>query len=168
VPPPHYKETQKKQKEEASKDVPAIASPGHVMALVRNVVNSNASLTGQEKKAVICTVGKAIFKRGYFSRIQKQPAALRDLLTLLAAPRPPGKPSPKAAVRSIYGWMFGLIGSVVSKHELGIGALIRQLQAHVTPTLIAADPPRQRHRLRYRPARRLTYAERGKVPSWAR
>jgi hypothetical protein len=133
---------------------------------VRNVINSNASLSDQERKAIAYAVGKAIFKRGYFPRLQQYPSALKDLLSLLAEPRPPGKPPQQAAVRSVYGWTFGLLKSLVTKHELGIGTLIRRLQAQTAPNPTATNPPR--HRVAYRKARRLTYAERGIVPSWAR
>jgi hypothetical protein len=162
---PHPEEASKSLK--ASKDVSVlkVTSPGYVMFHVRNVVQSNASLSDQEKKAIVSAFGKAVFKREYLSRFQQQPVALRELLTLLMKPRPPGKPPQRAAVRCVYAWTFGLIASIVTKHELGIGSMVRRLQTQVTsePT---ADPPR--HRIGFRSARRMTYAERGKVPSWAR
>lgn len=165
--PRHYKETQKKLKSlKASEDVSVlkVVSPGHVMYLVRNVVNSNASLSDQERTAIIHAFGKSVFKRGSLSQFQEQPAALRELLHLLARPRPPGKPPQRAAVCSVYAWTFALIKSILEKHRLGMGSIFRRLQSQVTsePTV---DPPR--HRVGYRKARRLTYAERGKVPSWA-
>jgi len=170
--PRHYKETQKKRKSlKASEDVSIlkVTSPGHVMYHVRNVVQSNASLTDQERKAITDAFGKSVFKRGYLPRFQQHPAALQELLTLLTRPRPPGKPPRRAAVSSIYAWTFGLIQSILEKHKLGMGSILRRLQATTPgPPSSRADLTRVRRRATCAPRhRRLTYAERGKVPSWA-
>jgi len=193
VNPRLYKESQKKQKQEASKDTSAIKNRGHAMFLARGVLERNKYLNEDEKATALQALGYALFKRDWFEKIKATPGILHDSLHLLVQRRPPGFPGRGAPRPWIFSWLLGLLKSMAEKYRLGIAAVVESIHAgdgsgkckHSPQTRayspvelstllasmdkkapesgVCSDEGRRCRRVVHR---RRTWADRGLVPSW--
>jgi hypothetical protein len=93
-----------------------IRSPGHLMLLVRRVVNGNLSLTEPARRAIMNTLGRILFHDGRFPIFADAPKAIKAMLSRFERIE-----APNVSLRKLYAWARWTTENILSENADGAG-----------------------------------------------